>query len=477
MLVERRELRRHDWAWLGSEVDAASLSGDPGEREFLKEWIALDCPFVVARGSTATRVNLGVTRPGPGPRSRVGITVALSQLTRTMPPLSLEQVGSLVPHQWRGLVDGLRELSLDHQVDIRVYGSLALQYFSPWPCINPDSDLDILLELAPDQAEWPLLAALEVLQERHPHVRMDGEVRSGEWAVSWRELLQARRQRHLVLARSDQTVALRDPALSHATGRLAVRALYRELQLYPKPGLVSPGDRGAHEDMDARLFLRSLFGLRHYFVRMARAGANHASFAHLQHLGRQAEDLMQKATGGVNTHRGAIFHLGLLVAARGWWPHADPATLCAFVGHHWGKAIMADHQEPLDSHGHHMARRFGLGGARQQAASGFPVIMEHGLPAWKRVFLATGDVRRSSLEALFAMMAALDDTNLVWRGGLEGLHFVQGESARFLFQGGVLGSDWEARILHIHRQMKQRRLSPGGSADLLAALFFLMSLS
>src|SRR5436190_3340729 len=97
--------------------------------------------------------------------------------------------------------------------------------------------------------------------------------------------------------------------------RFATRALWDELALYPKPGLVSLGDSGSHADMDASTFVRSLFALRGHFRAMAAAGACAAPFSELRDLGLRAEAAMLFATGGVNTHRGAIFALGLLGAA------------------------------------------------------------------------------------------------------------------------------------------------------------------
>jgi len=108
------------------------------------------------------------------------------------------------------------------------------------------------------------------------------------------------------------------PASVHSPrvlGRIAARALWHELTLHPKPGLVSLEDAGAHADMDARTFVRSLFALRPHFGHLAAAGARDAPFATLRELGIRAEAAMLAATGGVNTHRGAIFALGLLVAA------------------------------------------------------------------------------------------------------------------------------------------------------------------
>ena len=101
-------------------------------------------------------------------------------------------------------------------------------------------------------------------------------------------------------------------------GRLAIHALLRELTLHPKPGLVSPVDNGAHDDMNVTTFVRSLLALRSYFTAIAAAGAREATFQELQRLGIEAERKMLAATGGINTHRGAIFCLGFLAAAAGW---------------------------------------------------------------------------------------------------------------------------------------------------------------
>src|SRR3989442_8164951 len=104
---------------------------------------------------------------------------------------------------------------------------------------------------------------------------------------------------------------------TQAIGRAATLALYEELALSPKPGLVTLTDNGSHADMDAHTFMRSLFALRSYFVRIATLGAEGAPFQVLQQCGIDAEARMLAATGGGNTHRGAIFMLGLLFAAAG----------------------------------------------------------------------------------------------------------------------------------------------------------------
>lgn len=272
-------------------------------------------------------------------------------------------------------------------------------------------------------------------------------------------------------------------------GRLAVRSLYREVALAPKPGLVSPVDNGSHDDMDMSTFFRSLFALRHYFRDIARAGADGAGFATLQSLGLAAEAQMLAATGGINTHRGAIFNLGLLCAAAGrvaalsgTADAAHAAHVARTVATCWGADIVAarpaDGTPQADSHGLRVARRHGTVGAREQAAAGFPDVIDAALPALRAVLAAPGDDRqtRAAVQALFVLIARLDDSNLLWRGGRIGLDYAQGAARRFIAAGGVFADDWAAQAQATHEAFVARRLSPGGAADLLAVTLFLHEL-
>ncbi|MGA7596144.1 MAG: triphosphoribosyl-dephospho-CoA synthase, partial [Gallionella sp.] len=169
---------------------------------------------------------------------------------------------------------------------------------------------------------------------------------------------------------------------AHRIARLAVRSLYRELALYPKPGLVSFRDNGAHRDMDAATFVRSLFSLRGYFVAIAAAGMRDAEFNALQQLGLAAESRMLNATRGVNTHRGAIFTLGLLAASAGYAVMRDielsDDNLRAVVTEKWSRDLraVAVANASTPAHGQLMAMRHGATGARGEALLGFPSVFE-----------------------------------------------------------------------------------------------------
>ncbi|PKO87707.1 MAG: triphosphoribosyl-dephospho-CoA synthase MdcB [Betaproteobacteria bacterium HGW-Betaproteobacteria-12] len=269
-----------------------------------------------------------------------------------------------------------------------------------------------------------------------------------------------------------------DASASARIGRLAIRSLYREAALAPKPGLVCPDSRGSHDDMDFATFVRSLQALRGYFPAIAARGRQAPALAPLQVLGIAAEQRMLAATGGVNTHRGAIFNLGLLCAASGLL-HAegeipDAPTVCHLVSERWGREILAGlAAAPAASHGLIVAHRYGCGGARQEAAAGFPAALELGLPAYRQVVAATGDAELAAVQALFALIAGLEDSNLLWRGGREGLAVGQRLAADFLAAGGVLADDWRAHAAAVDVEFVARRLSPGGSADLLGVTLFL----
>ena len=262
-------------------------------------------------------------------------------------------------------------------------------------------------------------------------------------------------------------------ALQAALGRAAIASLYDELALEPKPGLVSFADAGSHDDMDASTFLRSLFALRHYFVRVAAQGAHSAAFAPLESLGIAAESRMLRATGGVNTHRGAIFTLGLLCAAAGA-AHGrglacSAANLRSTLLARWGGALAARASRASDSHGSRAARAHGLRSAGDEAARGLPTLFDHVLPALRAARRAGADDRGARLHVLFTAIAELADTNLVHRGGLPGLRFAQDRAREFLAEGGGLTADAPARAGRVHALFVERRLSPGGAADLLAA--------
>ena len=185
--------------------------------------------------------------------------------------------------------------------------------------------------------------------------------------------------------------------------RAAVAALREELAAYPKPGLVSPVDSGAHDDMDFDLMCRSAESLGEPFAALAAAGRAGQGFeTALLPLGIEAERRMLAATGGINTHRGAIFSMGLIVAAIGRTESLGLALSSAAVRatllRHWGTALdsHAARGPAAQSHGGDVQRRTGHGGARHEAARGFPGIF----PQYSRPAMAKPNARTIQMPQL-----------------------------------------------------------------------------
>lgn len=265
-------------------------------------------------------------------------------------------------------------------------------------------------------------------------------------------------------------------AAARAIGHAASAALRAELMLHPKPGLVTPHDRGSHHDMDAATFRDSIAALDGYFSAIAQAGADGHGFAVLRDLGIAAEQRMLAATGGINTHRGAVFCLGLLAAAAGSGAAPQSDGLGRRVVAFWGGGIAEAGRASTASHGAQAVRRHGARGARDEALAGFPTLFGIALPvlgdSLKR---AEGHPDRDSLaltQTLFAVMARLEDTNLLHRGGAEGLALVQAAARDFLARGGVFAPGWRRHAQEVEDLCRARWLSPGGAADVIAAAWF-----
>jgi len=190
-------------------------------------------------------------------------------------------------------------------------------------------------------------------------------------------------------------------------------------------------------------------------------------------LGREAESTMMATTGGVNTHRGAIWALGLLVAAAAIEPNngdfAKTASIAAAIACHDDRfaAARTGHK------GERACIAFNVAGARGQAQAGFPHVIELGLPELQRS-RARGDSETASrLNALLAIMSRLDDTCVLSRGGLGALRHLQDSAAAVLAAGGTATLPGRRALRQLDADAIARRVSPGGAADLLAATLFL----
>jgi triphosphoribosyl-dephospho-CoA synthase len=257
---------------------------------------------------------------------------------------------------------------------------------------------------------------------------------------------------------------------------LAVTALVAEAELTPKPGLVDARGSGVHRDLDLPLMRRSAITLRPTFRALAVAAAGRrpgpALREQLARIGRRGERAMLAATGGANTHRGAIWALGLLVAAAAIaGADAGAEALCAAAG---AVARYPDRfAPPMATNGTQACARHGVGGARRQAEAGFPQVVQVALPTLRAARARGAPETVARLDALLAVMAALDDTCLLHRGGQAALEAAQEGAAAVLALGGTGTPAGRAALAALERALVARNASPGGSADLLAAALFL----
>ncbi|WP_248746678.1 triphosphoribosyl-dephospho-CoA synthase [Pseudomonas sp. MWU12-2037] len=273
-------------------------------------------------------------------------------------------------------------------------------------------------------------------------------------------------------------------SLAERLADFAVEALIDEADLSPKPALVDRRGNGAHTDLHLGLMHASALSLWPMFKEMAEAaygGApQQAASPHstividlslreaLGRIGRDGEQAMLQTTGGVNTHRGAIWALGLLVAAAALDPSAVSANALTLRAARL--ALLDDRYAPnSSSHGSQVAQRYGARGAREEAQLGFPAVTQLGLPQLKRTRLAGHGEQNARLDALLAIMTTLADTCVLYRAGVPGLQAMQ-QGARAVLEAGGSASLAGRRCLHeLDQQLLAMNASPGGAADLLAA--------
>lgn len=264
----------------------------------------------------------------------------------------------------------------------------------------------------------------------------------------------SRSRAHGLEAITARTRTILEAFAAETLGEMAENALLAEVHFTPKPGLVDEANNGAHRDMDVPLFERSAHALRPCFEEFVRLGIQGASPAALQQAGVRAEQAMFAATGGVNTHKGAIYSGALLLHAAGrLLSGEEEGNLCELAAQ-TAAAIPA----PTGTHG--AAVRACCGGIRTEAVSGYPTAQ-----AVLRQLRQSGP-----LDALLLSMSRLDDSTLWHRGGAEGAQLVRSRAADIL---AAPASEREARTRRLDAELIERNLSPGGSADLLAMAFFL----
>jgi triphosphoribosyl-dephospho-CoA synthase len=264
-------------------------------------------------------------------------------------------------------------------------------------------------------------------------------------------------------------------ARSEWLSELAWQSLIAEAELTPKPGLVDGRGSGSHSDLSLELMRRSADAIAPYFTRMALASAESQMDTSLRaavaRIGREAEAAMLRATSGSNAHKGAIWVLGLLVCAASLSEGSRPEFVAEAAGY---LARLPDRARPhAVSHGDVVLERYGATGARGEAYRDFPHVVTIGLPALKAARERGRTERDSRLAALLAIMSHLDDTCVLYRGGPGAQRIVHEGAACVIKAGGPGSSKGDAALIALGQELVSQHISPGGSADLLAATLFL----
>lgn len=261
---------------------------------------------------------------------------------------------------------------------------------------------------------------------------------------------------------------------------LALKSMLYEVSLADKPGLVTPFSNGAHKDMDYYTFIDSSIVLQKPLYKMAELGTCLQEPKELmkraRDIGMEAEKLMLRTTKGVNTHKGMLFLLGLAVSATTFaitngFNFNDITKIIKSMG----EGLVLKELSSLEgkkgrTHGEEVYVKYGISGIRGEAETGLPIIFEKSLPFYKENFeLSKSD---KMLQSLIYIMSINDDINIIYRHSKETLLEVKERSSLIIDMGGVKSELGRRAIANLSIEFKERNISPGGSADLLALTLF-----
>lgn len=256
-----------------------------------------------------------------------------------------------------------------------------------------------------------------------------------------------------------------ESSIPYLVADLAERALRLELDTTPKPGLVDRRDNGAHKDMDYALMSKSISALRPYLTRLAVESANDIDPAKIKEIGIEAEKAMLKATGGVNTHKGALFCIGLSVAVASYLA-STTGSVQAYSFKELVSRVASEIPSAEGTHGAEAKRSFKVRGALENARLAYPELFSDWLPYYRGL---ENDPHRCH-KTLLHIMTTLDDTNILHRRGEEGLARAKSEAARLLEDFS------ESGLSSLNKDFIRENISPGGSADMLSLTIFINSI-
>lgn len=259
-----------------------------------------------------------------------------------------------------------------------------------------------------------------------------------------------------------------DTTIPYLIAALAIRAIQMELDTTPKPGLVDKNDSGAHIDMDYKLMSESIKALRPYFTQLSTISWREElpPISTIIEIGKNGEEAMLASTKGVNTYKGALFCIGLMIIAtsnifykkREYIKDEELAKIIMQIS----KGIKRDDS----SHGATVQNKFKIKGALQMAQEGYPLLFKK----WITYYKSNIDDIYNNHKTLLLIMSELDDSNVYYRKGKEGSKLVKTKGKELFENFSIKGLE------ELNKMFTFENISPGGSADMLSLTIFANSI-
>lgn len=261
-------------------------------------------------------------------------------------------------------------------------------------------------------------------------------------------------------------------------GQYLTQAILLEVSTHPKPGLVTRLSNGAHKDMSIFTFMMSSAVLSKAFNDLQDIGQAHRGtlvelFCKLRSYGVGAEAELLRVTKGVNTQRGILFAGGIVSAVSGYAMNMGLSrdALLPLIKE-MAAGLVARELKNLDhaamTAGEKLYYKYGITGIRGEVENGFPSVVNYGLPALEDAFDKGATINDALVHALISLMTVVEDSNVIWRTDYDTLLEVQRIAKNILSLGSVFTEKGRMVIAETERYFLQRRISPGGSADLLS---------
>lgn len=264
---------------------------------------------------------------------------------------------------------------------------------------------------------------------------------------------------------------------------LAMKGIFYEVSSYPSPGLVSPVSQGSHRDMDFYTFIDSSLSLYRPLIKCVEVSKNKkfkdnkGVFKHIRHIGKEAEKTMLHRTKGVNTHKGMIFLMFIVLSAvtRALVQNKSFSEVQDIIREMTEGLVNKDFKElnlkPKLTYGEKIYIEYGIDGVRGEVERGIPTVFEVGLIEYSNSLNLNYNDR--IIQTLIAIMSSCDDTTILHRHPIQMLEYVKIQAINALNLGGMNTKEGKQAIIDMDKDFIEKRISPGGAADLVAITIFL----